>query len=91
MKELKNDLCKSMACRICGGGDNIAFYWKYVMAMCQLCHVHSVPPISYGKFDERYWAADDDVPVRVRREFYSDYKVSGLSFERFLEETTYEV
>jgi len=79
-----------MICRICGSDNQITFYWTHMMAMCRLCHAHGPPPIPYADFDDRYWSGSDDVPYSTRKEFYSDYKTSGLSFERYCEETTNE-
>jgi len=79
-----------MVCRICGSDNTIVFYLTHMMAMCRPCHAQGVQPIPYADFDDRYWSSADDVPCSTRKEFYSDYKTSGLSFERYCEETTNE-
>jgi hypothetical protein len=42
------------------------------------------------EFDRRYWKSEgpDKVPASTRREFYSDYKESGLSFAEYVRQTT---
>jgi hypothetical protein len=42
------------------------------------------------EFDRRYWKSEgpDKVPASIRREFYADYKESGLSFAAYVRQTT---
>jgi hypothetical protein len=42
------------------------------------------------EFDRRYWKSEgpENVPASTRREFYSDYKESGLSFAAYVRQTT---
>lgn len=49
-------------------------------------------PLTRDEFDLHYWGADyASVPASTRREFYSDYRESGLSFARYKRETTQRV
>jgi hypothetical protein len=46
-------------------------------------------PSSREEFDLRYWGKDYlSVPAMTRREFYSDWRESGLSFTRYKRETS---
>jgi hypothetical protein len=53
--------------------------------------VHANPRhLTREEFDRRYWKSEgpDKVPASIRREFYSDYKESGLSFAEYVRQTT---
>ena len=77
-----------MYCRICGTDKWVEFRMTHMWCLCDLCHLQSAVPIAYSDFDSRYWNPSDDVSPLTRREFYSDYKSSGLTFEMYRNRTS---
>lgn len=59
------------------------------------CAAPNPQRLTREEFDRRYWKVTPDtpqgaagVPVATRREFYSDYRESGLSFAAYVKSTT---
>ena len=70
-------------CTVCGNATDNAM-------MCDQCQSETPDKMSRVEFDKQYWGESDmgDVPECTRREFYSDYRVSVLSFSDYCDETT---
>ena len=77
-----------MTCRICGTYSGVLFFSTHMMSLCGPCHSESPIPVTYNEFNGRYWNGDNDVPNETRKEFYDDYKTSGLTFNDYISQTT---
>jgi len=78
-------------CKICGSDKYVKFRTTHFWSMCQICWEESDPPITRTEFDRKFWHPKDDAPEPTKREFYEDYKTSGLAFEKYKEQTTVDM
>lgn len=78
-----------MQCRVCGSTDNMATYSNQRVSMCSVCVNETPRKMGRTEFDRTYWGIGfEKVSDGIRREFYSDYLVSVLSFGEYLDTTT---
>ena len=77
-----------MYCRVCGEAD-ATFKPSKRQSLCDSCGKETPKKATRKSFDAYYWGKNfEEVPLGIRREFYSDYLTSGYTMSQYKEETT---
>lgn len=78
-----------MGCRICGDNNGASYRMLKLQVLCPICDKDTPDKMNRSEFDAHYWGSKlSDIPNSIRREFYSDYLSSSLSFTDYKEQTT---
>lgn len=78
-----------MYCRVCGSENDIAFRFRSRLSLCDYCHKTTPAKVTREKFDEVYWKGQaSTVPENIKKEFYSDYKMSTCDLKKYIKDTT---
>ena len=77
-----------MYCRICGTDRKVEYRRSKGMSLCKECSAETPRKASFANFNKKYWAEPAIVCASVKREFYSDYKVSQLTVQEYIEATS---
>jgi hypothetical protein len=81
----------ALTCRVCGA-ENAYLSKKTGMGMCRACDNASVSIVDRATFDAAIWndPNEPNPPRAIMRDFYDDYRHSGLSLSAYLQSTTTE-
>ena len=79
-----------MTCKICGDENTATYRPSKRQTLCSGCNAGTPAKLSRPEFERRYWRAGDvsTVPECTRREFYSDYLCSNLSYAAYESSTS---
>lgn len=79
-----------MYCKVCGTHENLSFHQPSGLTLCRYCaaEMPAEPKLSRSEFYAQYFGDDHGCPDAIKREFYSDYQTSTLTFAQYVERTT---
>jgi ribosome-binding protein aMBF1 (putative translation factor) len=76
-------------CKICGTHRTVDYRRGSRMNLCDPCATETPKKATYEGFNRAYWGAGSkSVSESVKREYYSDYKVSTHTVKEYIEATS---